>query len=221
MNTQSWGAIFDWDGVIIDSSKHHETAWERLAQEERRELPPGHFKLGFGRKNQYIIPNILRWTEDLAEVERLGNRKEELYREAMAESGLTPLPGVKEWLEKLRDAGVPCAVGSSTPRKNIELALSLIHLAPFFKAIITAEDVSVGKPNPEVFLKAAERIGCPPSRCVVFEDAHVGLEAAHAGGMKAVGIATTHPVSELINADLAVCGMDELSVEKLAQWFTE
>jgi len=219
MNTQRWGAIFDWDGVIIDSSKHHETAWERLAQEERRELPPGHFKLGFGRKNQFIIPNILKWTSEIEEVERLGNRKEELYREAMAESGLTPLPGVKAWLQKLNDAGVPCAVGSSTPRKNIELALSLIHLAPYFKVIITAEDVSMGKPNPEVFLKAAAGIQRPPACCVVFEDAHVGLEAAKAGGMRAVGIATTHPASELTNADIAVQTVNELSVEMLAKWF--
>ena len=221
MNPQPWGAIFDWDGVIIDSSRHHETSWELLAREENKPLPADHFSRGFGRKNQIIIPEILQWTTDPAEIERLGNRKEELYRELMDAGELHPLPGVREWLEKLRAAGVPCAVGSSTPRKNIDTAMGKIGLAAFFAAIITAEDVTLGKPNPEVFLKAAGRIDRNPECCVVFEDAHFGIEAAHAGGMRVVGIATTHPVEELTKADLAVRSMNELSVEQLAGWFSK
>ena len=78
------GAIFDWDGVIIDSSAFHEKSWELLAREEKLDLPEDHFKKGFGRKNQYIIPNILKWTDDTDEVERLGDRKEALYRESLS-----------------------------------------------------------------------------------------------------------------------------------------
>lgn len=219
MKPAPWGAIFDWDGVIIDSSRHHELSWERLAQEERRDLPPDHFKAGFGRKNQFIIPNILKWTTDPGEIERMGHRKETLYREVMGEGDLQPLPGVRLWLERLRAGGVPCAVGSSAPRENIDLALSRIGLAEFFDAIITAEDVTVGKPNPEVFLKAAVRIGRRPECCVVFEDAHVGIEAARAGGMRVVGVATTHPPEELTGADFAVHRLDDLTVPQLAEWF--
>jgi HAD superfamily hydrolase (TIGR01509 family) len=215
----TWGALFDWDGVIIDSSKHHEVSWERLAREAGRPLPEGHFKKGFGRKNEFIIPEILGWTRDAAEILRLSLRKEELYRTVVADRGLDPLPGVRTWLERLRDAGVPCAIGSSTHRANIDLSLGLIGLAEFFSAIVTAEDVSHGKPDPEVFLTAAARLDRLPERCVVFEDALVGIEAAHAGGMRVVAVATTHPLAQLTAADRAVRRLDELTPSDLAAWF--
>ena len=216
-----WGALFDWDGVIIDSSRHHKRSWELLAEEEHLPLPENHFVLGFGRKNQIIIPEIYRWATDPAEIERLGNRKEALYRELMAAEPLEPLPGVREFLEALRDAGVPRAVGSSTPRANLDAAMERLGIRPLFDAIVSAEDVTLGKPNPEVFLKAAARIGCKPERCVVFEDAFAGIEAGKAGGMRVIGIATTHPVEELGQADRAVRTMRELSVRELAAWFPE
>lgn len=215
----TWAALFDWDGVIIDSSKHHEESWERLAREIAKPLPPGHFRQGFGRKNEFIIPELLGWASDEAEIRRLSLRKEALYREVVADWGLSALPGVRTWLERLREAGVPCAIGSSTHRANIDLSLGLIGLAPFFREIVTAEDVRQGKPAPEVFLTGAARLGVAPERCVVFEDAHVGIAAARAGGMKVVGVATTHPAEELIAADLAVARLDELEPSRLAAWF--
>lgn len=216
----AWGAIFDWDGVIIDSSECHETSWDRLALEENRALPPGHFKIGFGRRNEYIIPNVLGWTRDDAEIRRLALRKEELYRIVVRECGVEALPGVRPWLEALQRAGVACAIGSSTHRANIELTLSQIGLAPFFRAIVSSEDVTHGKPHPEVFLKAAGRIARPPGQCVVFEDAYAGLEAARAGGMRCVAVATTHPPETLApHADRVVNRLDELNVTELAEWF--
>jgi HAD superfamily hydrolase (TIGR01509 family) len=222
METQSpasWGALFDWDGVVIDSSTSHEESWERLAKEVHLPLPEGHFKKGFGRKNEFIIPHLLEWTNDVAEIERLSLRKEALYREVVAERGLSPLPGVRVWLERLRHAGVPCAIGSSTHRANIDLSLGLIGLGEFFAGIVTSEDVRQGKPHPDVFLTAAARIERPATRCVVFEDAFVGIEAARAGGMKVVAVATTHPLAELTAADLAVSRLDELEPAMLARWF--
>src|ERR1700736_4665439 len=138
------GAIFDWDGVIIDSSSHHEESWERLAKETGYQLPADHFKKGFGMKDELIIPNLLHWTSDPAEVNRLSLRKETLYREIVVEWGLKPLPGVVAWLDQLRHAGISCAIGSSTHRLNIETGLALIGLKERFHAIITAEDVSHG-----------------------------------------------------------------------------
>jgi HAD superfamily hydrolase (TIGR01509 family) len=214
-----WAALFDWDGVIIDSSRHHEESWERLAREIDRPLPEGHFKKSFGRKNEFIIPEMLGWAHEPAEIHRLSLRKEAIYREVVAEWGVEALPGVRTWFERLREAGVPCAIGSSTHRPNIELSLGMIGLAEFFSGIVTSENVKQGKPHPEVFLAAAASVGAEPARCVVFEDALVGIAAARAGGMKVVAVATTHPPEELTAADAVVRRLDELEVARLAEWF--
>jgi len=224
MNPSDIGAIFDWDGVIIDSSATHEESWDILAAEEKLLLFPGHFKAGFGRKNQFIIPTILKWSDNPAEIERLGARKEAIYRDILKKTGIAALPGVRELLAGLRAAGVPCVVGSSTPRINIETVMGLTGLREFFADIVSAEDVAHGKPNPEVFLKAAAKIDRVPARCVVFEDAFVGLEAAHAGGFKSIGVGTTNPVESLKRkCDLAVHRLDEISaasvITLVREWF--
>jgi beta-phosphoglucomutase family hydrolase len=219
MVEMSFGAIFDWDGVVVDSSAYHKAAWELLGVEIGKSLPPDHFERAFGLKNETIIPVILDWTDDNREIQRLSFRKEELYREALAKGGLSPLTGVPEFLALLRSQEVPCAVGSSTHRQNIEVALALIGLRDSFQAIVAAEDVGVGKPDPEVFLRGAEQIGLPPERCVVFEDAVAGVEAAHRGGMKAIAVTTTHPASRLSAADLVVDRLDQVSIQAIRGLF--
>jgi|SRR6266850_2552857 len=217
--TTSWAAIFDWDGVIIDSSRQHKKSWEMLAAEERRSLPPNHFQRSFGMKSERIIPELLQWMDDPREVTRLALRKEALYREILRAGRIAPLPGVVNWLNRLRAAAVPCSIASSTHRENIECALGALGLENVFTAMVSAEDVTHGKPDPEVFLLAAQKLGVAPKRCVVFEDAHVGIEAAKAAGMKVIGVATTHPAETLQDADRVVRQLDELSVAELSQWF--
>jgi HAD superfamily hydrolase (TIGR01509 family) len=216
-----WAALFDWDGVVIDSRRQHEESWERLATETNLPLPADHFLKGFGRKNECIIPHLLRWTEDPDEIRTLSLRKEELYRLIVAEKGLEALPGVREWLARLTEAGIPCVIGSSSHRENIRLSLDILRLSHSFNAWVTSEDVLQGKPDPEVFLKAASEAGFPPNRCIVFEDAHVGIAAARAAGMRVIGVATTHPKSELHAADLSVERLDELDITQLTSWFQE
>lgn len=213
------GALFDWDGVVIDSSSQHERSWEMLADEVGKPLPPDHFVRGFGMKNQLIIPQILQWTEDPDAIHRHSLRKEALYREIIAHEGITPLPGVKHLLQMLNEKGVPCSVASSTHRENIEVIFDAIGLRMFFQAVVTAEDVSHGKPDPEVFLKGAQKIGCEPQNCVVFEDAHVGIEAGLAAGSKVIAVATTHDISELGKADIAVNSLEEVNWEMLSSLF--
>ena len=150
------GALFDWDGVVIDSSDQHERSWEMLAAEIGKPLPADHFVRGFGMKNQVIIPDILHWTKDADEIHRYSLRKEELYREIIAVEGISPLPGVVDLLQMLNEHGVPCSVGSSTHLANIEVIFAAIGVRELFQAVVTAEDVSHGKPHPEVFLKGAE-----------------------------------------------------------------
>jgi len=127
------------------------------------------------------------------------------------------LPGVREFLTTLQAAAVPCAIGSSTERENIDTILALVRLGDFFRLIVSADDVTAGKPDPQVFLLAARGLDLPAARCVVFEDAVVGLEAARAGGMKSVGVATTHSAEKLAGADRVVRRLDELTVEDLAE----
>ena len=215
----TWGAIFDWDGVIVNSAQQHEKSWERLADEEQKSLPPDHFKKGFGMKNEFIIPKLLQWTQDPGEIHRLSLRKEELYREIVKEDGIKPLPGVTEFMAWLEENEIPRVIGSSTHRLNIETALEVIGLDGHFTALVTAEDVSHGKPDPEVFLKGAEKIGRPPEKCCVFEDAHVGIEAALAGGMKVIALETTHPRDTLEGAHLIVSRLDQIDPSIWGEWF--
>jgi HAD superfamily hydrolase (TIGR01509 family) len=214
-----FGALFDWDGVVVDSSRHHEESWERLAREEGKILPEGHFLKGFGMKNEVIIPHMLGWTREPAEVRRMSLRKEEIYREVIREWVLEPLPGVREFLERLQREEIPCALGSSTQRLNITTSLEVLGLKHFFSALVSAEDVTHGKPDPEVFLMAAAKISTPADRCVVFEDAPVGIEAAHAAGAKAVGVTTTHSPAVLARADVTVRRLDELDIARLEALF--
>jgi beta-phosphoglucomutase family hydrolase len=209
------GAIFDWDGVIINSAEHHEWSWERLAAEIGKTLPEGHFKAGFGMKNEVIIPEMLKWTADPGEVRRFSLRKEAIYREVVRERGIVALPGVENWLRQLRDAKIPCVIASSTHRENILVSLGMLGLESFFDSIVTAEDVKRGKPDPEVFLTAAKRIGVGPGGGVVFEDALVGIAAAHAAGMRVAAVATTNPKEALAHADWVVDRLDELTVAQI------
>ena len=215
-----WAAIFDWDGVILDSSKHHEESWERLAKEKGKILPEGHFLRGFGRRNVEIMRDLLQWSDDLQEIQRLSLRKEELYREVVEDWGIQSLPGVRTWLERLEQAGIPCAIGSSTEQKNVQLGLRLLGLESFFQTAVTAEHVQRGKPAPDVFLQAAEKVGIDPRRCVVFEDAPSGVAAARAAGMKVVGVTTTHPGGHLEGVDREVARLDELKTSELSDWFS-
>lgn len=198
------GVIFDWDGVVIDSSAQHERSWEILSEEISKPLPEGHFKKGFGKKNEVIIPGILGWANDPAEVRRLADRKEEIYRELVRQSGVQILPGARELLDALSREEIPRAIGSSTPRKNLEAIFSATGLGEFFDAVVCGDDVVNGKPAPDVFLLAAQKLSLAPADCLVIEDAHAGIEAAHRAGIPVLAVATTNPIGDLHVADGAV-----------------
>ena len=214
----AWGAIFDWDGVITASADLHRRSWEILARRRGLPLPDGHFERGFGQRNEDIIPAILGWTDDPAEVRRLADEKEACYRELVCSEGLRPLPGVREWLRALAEAGIPCAVGSSTPRENILCGLDALCLGAPFQAVVASEDVHRGKPHPEVFATCGQRLGLAPGRGVVFEDAPAGIEAGRAAGFRVIALATTHPPAALRRAHRIVGRMDELDVGELGAW---
>ena len=222
MNSNAIGALFDWDGVIIDSHNQHEKSWSKLAEEENEVLPDNFFKMTFGMRNENIIPNFFgNWIDvtNQEEVTRLADRKEEIYREIIISDGIEPLPGVRNLLQSLKSEEIACSIASSTPIANIETVMGMIGLSDYFDAITAAEDVSNGKPNPEVFLKAAEKIKVDPKNCVVFEDAHVGIEAGLAANMQVIAVATTHPVDSLGNAHMVTENLESIDAGKIMELF--
>lgn len=219
-STAPWGAIFDWDGVVTASEPLHERAWEVYAQRENLVLPDGYFKRSFGQRNEDIIPHIMGWAHDPTDVQRMADEKEACYRGLVRSEGLLPLPGVTRWLQELANAGIPRVIGTSTPRANIDCALEILNLEPPFDAIVASEDVSRGKPHPEVFVTCGERLGLLPGRGVVFEDAPVGIEAGLAAGFHVIAVTTSHPASELGRAHRIVERLDQLDLAELAARFT-
>jgi beta-phosphoglucomutase family hydrolase len=214
-------ALFDWDGVIIDSHQAHEAAWQRMAEELGIPLREGFFKTTFGMRNDKIIPEYTDWAAagEIERIRELGDRKEALYREVLRRDGIEPLPGVRELLTALREAGIPCSVGSSTSLENIQTIMEMTGLGPYFDAITAERDVTRGKPDPEVFLKAAAKVQTPAACSVVFEDAHVGIAAALAAGAKAVAVGTTHPLESFTTAHWKVHRLTEVTVKQLqALW---
>ncbi len=206
--------IFDWDGVVVDSSAHHERSWEILAARHGLSLPSDHFKKGFGKKNNVIIPD-LGWADDPGEVDRLGREKEEIFRDLVRRQGIEPLPGVRGLLDALQAEGIPAAIGSSTERANLDCLLDLMDLRRFFTVIVSADDVTHGKPDPSIFLLAAGRLGIPPHECLVIEDALVGIEAARRAGMPVLAVATTNPLAALGTATGAVASLASVGPAQL------
>jgi beta-phosphoglucomutase len=215
--TSSPGAvIWDVDGTLVDTAELHFRAWVDLCRDLGYDFTRADFAATFGRRNPEIIRYLFGDRFDAATIDDLGNRKEELYK-AAARRGVSLLPGARELLEGLHAAGFRQAIGSSAPRGNVDLILEMTGSARFFDAISSAEDAQRGKPDPQVFLVAAEKLGVPPRRCVVMEDAVAGVEAAKAGGMRCVGVTFVghHPDEALrrAGADLIVKTLTDVSVE--------
>jgi beta-phosphoglucomutase family hydrolase len=207
--------IFDWDGVIIDSSEHHIEGWRRLAKKEKLTFPEHLFKQSFGMKNEEIIPQLWKWTNDISEIRRIDRKKEAMYRDIMREKGLVALPGVEMLLKILNERNIPCAIGSSAPMANITTGLDILGYVGLFKTVVSGEDVKLGKPSPQIFLEAAKRLNANPEECVVFEDAKVGVKAGKAANMKVIAVTNTYPKEELKGADLIVDSLVKLSLKDI------
>jgi HAD superfamily hydrolase (TIGR01509 family) len=205
--------LFDLDGVIVDSREFHMMAWERWAREHDVTHAPSYFHDMFGRRNDAIIGGLLP-DLDARELQPFAERKEALFREA-ARGRLETLPGVIALLAWLDERSIPRAIVTSTPRPNLDMIIDDLALAGRFGALVAEEDASRGKPDPEGFLVAASRLGVAPAACIVIEDAPAGIAAAKAGGMRAIGVTTTHPADGLAQADAVVDSLDDAVVRDL------
>ena len=155
-----------------------------------------------GMRTSAVIREILRWPVDSATADAIGEEKEALYRHWIATRGISPVPGVLDFLAAARSAGIRCAVATSASRANLDACLSALSLQNAFCATVTGEEVPRGKPAPDIFALAASRTGIPPSQCLAFEDSPAGVSSAHAAGIPVVALLTSHTPSELASADL-------------------
>jgi len=205
------GVIFDLDGVLVDSGWAHRQSWYDLAEREDLDMSDDFFKSTFGMQNYQILPMLYGRVLSGEQIDRLSDWKEQRYRDLIAEKLALP-PGGARLLDELKDAGFLLAIGSSAPRANLDLVLERLHLNHYFDACVTKQDVANGKPAPDTFLKAAQKLALPPHRCVVVEDAVQGVEAARAAGMAVVALTTTRDRAALSQADMIVDSLGELKV---------
>lgn len=188
------------DGVLVDSGVHHRAAWRELLAELGEEPShPEFWRLTIGRPSEEALPLLLGRRVSEHEAWRLARRKRDLYV-GFARRGLVSVPGVREFVSALSRLGIPRAVGTSASRFDVDHVLAGVGLRRHFDVIVTADDVTRGKPDPEVYELAAARLGVPAEACIVFEDSLVGVVAARRAGMRAVGVTTAHSEAELRDA---------------------
>ena len=205
------GVIFDMDGVLVDSYRAHFASWRRMGAERGLELTEPEFAATFGRTTRDIIQAVWagRFSDD--EIPAWDARKEAHYREIIA-ADFPEMDGAGDLLAALRDAGAALAIGSSGPSENIAVVLNCLPHADSITATVTGAEVARGKPEPDVFLTAAAKMGISPARCAVVEDAPAGVEAARRAGMAAVAITGTAPRETLAErAHLVVDSLRELT----------
>ncbi len=206
--------IFDLDGVIVDTAVYHFQAWRRLANELGFDFTEHQNEQLKGISRMESLELILKWGNvSLSDEEKLNwaTRKNTWYLELVKQ--MTPnevLKGVPEFLQSLRENNIKIALGSAS--KNSRLILEKINMIEYFDAIIDGNDITKGKPDPQVFLLGASATNCKPEKCVVFEDALAGVQAGKAGGMKVIGVGDATILTE---ADFVIKGFEEMTIDRL------
>ncbi len=202
------GVIFDMDGVIVDSNPYHKIALQQFAQQHGYELTEQLLKEKvYGRTNKQWILNLFGEIPEET-IKRYAHEKEAMYRE-LYKADITPVKGLVNFLELLEMNNIPKAIGTSAP------SLGRTNLEKYFPVILDDTFVTEGKPNPEIYIKAARALNLPNSQCIVIEDSLSGVTAGKRAGSKVIGITTTHTAEELHEADLIINNFDELSIDDL------
>ena len=199
--------LWDLDGTLLDSEEYHWGAWCDTMAAIGHPITREQFLATFGLRNDEILPGWLGASATPENIDQISRDKEVLYRKLLRERGAAPLAGAAEWVRRLNSEGWLQAIASSAPRANVDVVLQVLGMGSFFQAVVSAEDVTAGKPDPQVFLTAAARLGMPSKACIVVEDSPAGIEAARRAGMHSIGVRRNGRLSE---ADLAVTTLDQL-----------
>lgn len=214
-------ALFDMDGVLVDNTDFHVNAWLQFAQKHNRPLTKEQYVENInGRVSADAMGYVFQRPITPGELIVLTEEKESIYRE-LYRPHLQPAPGLLAFLSALQAQGIKVAVGTSAPQSNVVFTLDGLPLRPYFDAIVDASMIQHGKPDPEIYLTAASRVGAEPAHCVVFEDAFAGIEAGLRAGMKVIAVATTHTRDELadVGASLIVDDFTALTVDAFRALF--
>ena len=208
--------LWDLDGTLADSEEYHWLSWRDAMRAEGVELTYDRFLASFGQRSDRILGAWLGEAADATRIRRIGDWKEAEYRRLAEARGLTPLAGAREWVERLHGDGWKQAIASSAPRLNVETMLHVLKLDGLIDAMVSADEVKKGKPDPDVFLAAAAAVSVPPSRCVVVEDAPAGVEAGRRAGMKTIGVNAKSPLA----ADVYVRSLADLPPDAFERLLT-
>jgi beta-phosphoglucomutase len=206
----SAAVIFDVDGVLVDSYQAHFASWRQLYGELGRDYTEAAFAADFGRTSRDILCRTLGPETSDERIRQLDQRKEALFREVLR-ADFPAMDGAIELINALAEDGFAIGVGSSGPPENIALSLERLGCSDKIAAIVTGADVKRGKPDPQVFQLAAERLGMPAASCAVIEDAVHGIEAANRAAMTSIALTGTTTRQQLAAADLVVDSLRELS----------
>jgi len=189
--------IFDMDGTLVDNMAFHLQAWRLFFREQGVDITEDQVRAqAFGKTSEEILRAVLGDRLSLAQVAAYVERKEAIYR-ALYLPQMKPIPGLVDFLREAHRLGIPMAVATSAGMENIRLVLEGLGITSLFQVVVGADDVNKGKPDPEIYLTTARRLHIAPERCLVFEDAMLGLEAAYRAGMRAIAVATSHAPHKL------------------------
>ncbi|MDR6524162.1 beta-phosphoglucomutase-like phosphatase (HAD superfamily) [Variovorax paradoxus] len=211
--------IFDMDGTMIDSMPWHARSWVEFAQNHGVKLDVSEILARTtGRTGTESMRELFERELSDDECQAMVHEKEEIYR-ALFHDNFTEVAGFTAFAKAAVARGLMVAVGTAGDRHNIEFAMSRLKMDPLPLAIVGGDEGFTGKPTPAIFLEAARRIGVAPERCIVFEDAPFGIEAARRGGMRAVAVCSTHTAAELAGPHViaAVRDYDELAHSKFLE----
>jgi beta-phosphoglucomutase family hydrolase len=198
------GIIFDLDGTLLDNNSFHRKTWEKYLQNIGKKISEEEFNEHLnGRTNKDAIEYIYGRKMSEEEAMKYTLEKETLYRE-IYQPFIKPVSGLIDFLEILRNKNIPMAIATSGIQPNIDFMFENIPIKKYFKIVVNSSQIKKGKPDPEIYLKVALLLGISPTKCLVFEDAVVGIKAAKAAGMKVIALATTQPKEELMGADMIV-----------------
>ena len=213
------GLLFDMDGVLVNNLEVHRAAFAEFFRRYGVERSFDELNRVFGKGNDDIMGELMpKEVVERVGIRELGYEKEAIYREIYAPI-ITPQPGLLEFLAEAVEAGLRSAVGSSGYRVNVDFVLEKCRIGSYFEAIVAGDEVTRCKPDPEIYLTAAAKLGLKPAECVVFEDAEAGIEAAKRAGIKVVALATTFSREFLggTEADVIVDDFRDVSVAMLQQ----